>query len=198
MTDGTKCRIDAWLARCDDPANDPFQGMAEAGLFAPLESYAAIAREVSPGNPSRSKIYQMITNAKGGRGENDIMPPRSRSPLTADQIALIRKWIEEGARNTSCTDNGGGGCDTVSVTFAGTIKPIFQNNCVGCHSGSAAPNGVNLTSYAGAKAVAGNGKLAGVIQHSPGFSAMPKGGAKLPDCKVAQILAWINRGAPNN
>lgn len=44
MTDGTKCRIDAWLARCDDPANDPFQGMAEAGLFAPLESYAAIAR----------------------------------------------------------------------------------------------------------------------------------------------------------
>jgi hypothetical protein len=93
---------------------------------------------------------------------------------------------------------GGGGCDTVNVTFSGTIKPILQNNCVGCHSGPGAPNGVNLTTYNGAKAVALNGKLSGVVRHAPGFPAMPKGGAKLSDCKVAQIVAWINRGAPNN
>ena len=36
--------IDAWLARCPDPATDPFPGMAEAGLFEPLDSYMAIAR----------------------------------------------------------------------------------------------------------------------------------------------------------
>jgi acyl-CoA dehydrogenase len=44
MEDETTTRIDAWLARCADPAQDAFQGMAEAGLFAPEPSYAAIAR----------------------------------------------------------------------------------------------------------------------------------------------------------
>ena len=36
-------RIDFWLALNSDPATDPFPGMAEAGLFAPEPSYAAIA-----------------------------------------------------------------------------------------------------------------------------------------------------------
>lgn len=37
-------RIDAWLATCTDPANDPLQGMAEAGLLAPVASYTELAR----------------------------------------------------------------------------------------------------------------------------------------------------------
>ncbi|MDR3535703.1 MAG: acyl-CoA dehydrogenase [Acetobacteraceae bacterium] len=44
MPDETARRIDAWLARCTDPATNPCQGMAEAGLFAPLDRYIAIAR----------------------------------------------------------------------------------------------------------------------------------------------------------
>jgi acyl-CoA dehydrogenase len=36
--------IDAWLARCSDPATDPIPGMAEAGLLAPWGSYREIAR----------------------------------------------------------------------------------------------------------------------------------------------------------
>jgi acyl-CoA dehydrogenase len=35
--------IDAWLARCPDPAVDPLPGMAEAGLLAPCGSYRDIA-----------------------------------------------------------------------------------------------------------------------------------------------------------
>lgn len=37
-------RIEAWLQRCADPAQDPFQGMQEAGLLEPRNSYAAIAQ----------------------------------------------------------------------------------------------------------------------------------------------------------
>jgi acyl-CoA dehydrogenase len=44
MTDDTAARIDAWLARCGDPARDPLQGMAESGLLQPADSYTAIAR----------------------------------------------------------------------------------------------------------------------------------------------------------
>ena len=35
--------LDAWLARCPDPASDPLPGMAEAGLLAPCASYMEIA-----------------------------------------------------------------------------------------------------------------------------------------------------------
>ncbi len=44
MVEETTRRIDAWLAQCADPSSNPCQGMAEAGLFAPLDSYSAIAR----------------------------------------------------------------------------------------------------------------------------------------------------------
>jgi acyl-CoA dehydrogenase len=37
-------QIDAWLARCPDPAVDPMPGMAEAGLLQPSGSYHEIAR----------------------------------------------------------------------------------------------------------------------------------------------------------
>ena len=36
--------VDFWLTRCFDPATDPIQGMAEAGLLAPSASYQDIAR----------------------------------------------------------------------------------------------------------------------------------------------------------
>jgi acyl-CoA dehydrogenase len=36
--------VDAWLARCPDPASDPLPGMREAGLFVPVPDYATIAR----------------------------------------------------------------------------------------------------------------------------------------------------------
>jgi acyl-CoA dehydrogenase len=37
-------QVDAWLAKCPDPATDPMPGMAEAGLLAPCGSYREIAR----------------------------------------------------------------------------------------------------------------------------------------------------------
>jgi acyl-CoA dehydrogenase len=44
MHDDIIRRIDAWLARCDDPATRPQQGMAETGMLRPLPDYTAIAR----------------------------------------------------------------------------------------------------------------------------------------------------------
>lgn len=44
MTNDLAARIDTWLARCADPESDPLEGMAEAGLLAPTDSYATIAR----------------------------------------------------------------------------------------------------------------------------------------------------------
>ncbi len=44
MDDDITRRVDAWLQRCPDPANDPLPGMAEAELLRPLSDYLSIAR----------------------------------------------------------------------------------------------------------------------------------------------------------
>jgi mono/diheme cytochrome c family protein len=54
---------------------------------------------IVPGNPDESYLVRQIT-PEGGRA---AMPQRRR-PLAASQIALIRRWIEEGAQNDSAPD----------------------------------------------------------------------------------------------
>lgn len=89
-------------------------------------------------------------------------------------------------------------CGTVTVSYANDIAPLIQNNCLTCHSAAANMGSVTLEGYTNAKTYAGNGKLYGVVSHSPGYSPMPKGGTKLSDCSIAIIKRWIDDGAPNN
>jgi mono/diheme cytochrome c family protein len=125
---------------------------------------------------------------------DDRMPPPPANPLTSAQINLIYTWIAQGARNNTCTNS----CDTSNVTFSGTIFPLLQNSCIGCHSGAAAGGQIDLSSYQGVASVANNGRLLGAISHSPGFQPMPRGGNKLPDCRIDQVRIWIEGGALNN
>lgn len=91
-------------------------------------------------------------------------------------------------------------CDTVNMKFTTNIKPILQGSCYGCHSNanSASGSGVKLEDHADVKAHADDGDLLGVITHAQGYPAMPQGGAKLSDCNINKIKAWINQGAQNN
>lgn len=90
------------------------------------------------------------------------------------------------------------GCDTSSVTYAGTVKPIMDASCAtsGCHQG-VSPTGYDLSTYAGVLAVAQNGELVESIEQT-GSNPMPQGAAKLDDCAIAKIRTWVNNGAPNN
>jgi hypothetical protein len=89
-------------------------------------------------------------------------------------------------------------CDTASVTYSTTIKPLVDGSCTSCHSGSAASGNIDLTTYAGIKAQADNGAFYGAIAHADGFSPMPQGGNKLSDCLIAKVKHWIDQGAPQN
>ncbi len=93
------------------------------------------------------------------------------------------------------------GCNTENVTFSKTIKDIFASRCYGCHSNVSANNsggGIKLEYYQDVKTAADGGRLLGSIKHESGFAKMPIGTGKLDDCKISQIEAWINAGAPNN
>ena len=157
-----------------------------------LDSYAYIISSggIQVSNPTNSKIYRVMVNT----GEEQ-MPPSPAAAMTSAQLATISKWIGQGAKNNSCIESG---CDTINVKYSTHIKPIIQNTCQGCHSGTAPGGGISLATYAGVKAIADNGKLFGSISHLTGYSAMPKNGNKLTDCQTTMVKLWINQGAPDN
>lgn len=123
------------------------------------------------------------------------MPPPPQTPLTAEQIALIGQWIGQGAQNNSCEASA---CDTLNVTYSGTIVPIIQQRCQGCHSGATPQGGLNLTSWSVLNSLAADGRLEGSITHDPTGIPMPPSGPMLSDCRIAQFMQWIEDGAPNN
>jgi uncharacterized membrane protein len=153
-----------------------------------LTSYTTIMQYVNSGNAAGSKLYQVLL--KTG---NDRMPPPPNAGFTSAQIALVQKWINQGAKNNACTD-----CDTTDFTYSTAVKNIMQNKCVGCHNPSSLGGGIDLSTYATVKAQATNGKLYGSVNWIAGFSAMPKSSLKMPDCEIKQIKKWIDSGAPNN
>lgn len=91
-------------------------------------------------------------------------------------------------------------CDTSNVSYASTIQPIFTQYCAtsGCHDAATKQNGYDFSNYDGAVLSIDPNKLIPVITHASGYSAMPKDMAKLSDCNIAKITAWVNRGALNN
>lgn len=162
----------------------------EGGLV--LTTYSGIvAGGVRGGNPGNSKIYKVIITTDAG----DRMPPPPRNPLPKEQVDLIYKWIVQGATNNSCVNSV---CDTASVTYSVSIKPIITTKCQGCHSSSSPGGGIDLSTYNGIKTIVNNGKLWGSVNFITGFSPMPKNGTRLSTCELAKIKKWIDAGSPNN
>lgn len=93
---------------------------------------------------------------------------------------------------------GGSGCDTMAVSFAQEVMPVFNQQCNVCHSSAAQLGSVVLDNYDDVIIVVESGQLLGAINHETGYSPMPKDGPKLDDCTLAQINAWVHQGAPNN
>lgn len=153
-----------------------------------LTSYTKIMKYVSPGNAANSKLYKVLVKSGGDR-----MPPPPDAAFTSAQIALIQKWINQGAKNNACTD-----CDTTDFKYSTAVKNIMQNKCQGCHNPNSLGGGIDLSTYAAVKTQALNGKLYGSVNWASGFSPMPKNSSKMPDCEIKQIKKWVDAGAPNN
>ena len=158
-----------------------------------LTSYASIMStgKIKPGNPEDSELFEKII----ANDNDNRMPPPPRSRLTTDQVEVIRKWIRQGAKNNSCQSSV---CDTASVGYSSSIKPMITSRCLGCHSSTSPGGGYDLSTYAGVKARMDDGKFWASVNHVTGFSPMPKNSSKLSDCELAKIKKWKEEGAPNN
>lgn len=147
--------------------------------------------KIKPFNPGGSDLYEVITETKPDKR----MPQPPADPLTSEQKALIRKWIEQGAKDNGCNENYGA-CDTTNVTYTNYMATLLANHCTGCHGGTNPQGGLRLITYAEAKAAGQSGKLYGVVARLPGYPAMPQGGAALSSCAVAKVKNWVDAGMP--
>jgi hypothetical protein len=155
-----------------------------------LTSYQHVIQHgVVPGNYKASELYKVLISV----GEQ-LMPQAPYNKLSVDQITTIALWIEQGAKNTTCTTTT---CDLSAVTYSKTVKTILDRSCNSCHSGNAPSGGINLSTYTGVKKYALAGSLYGSVNHDAGFVPMPENG-KLPACEISSIKEWIRLGALNN
>ena len=145
---------------------------------------------IKPGDPRGSKYFKVITLEE----TDDLMPINPATGegfrLPADQIALIEKWINQGAPDNYCES-----CDTSNYSFSGRIAAIFSTSCatsIGCHS-SGSSNGP-FTSYAEIKPFIDNGSIKDRVVVKQDMPVT----ASLPSCDIEVLVKWIEAGAPNN
>lgn len=149
--------------------------------------YGHLMNGIRAKNANGSKYYTIIGNG---------MPPRSSPQMTATHIALIKKWIDQGALNTQCTNV----CDTNSYTYANAIQTIISTNCGGCHGTKPGSANIYLGDYASAKTyiTANSTTFLNSINYvsTIAISKRMPPSAKLVDCKIIQIQKWIQKGYP--
>lgn len=138
------------------------------------------------GDRYRNKLEKMIKRNK--------MPPAPEKKLTFEQRNIILKWIDQGMLNNSCA-TASDDCITEGMKFSKDIKPIIDDNCVGCHGGAKPKMGYDFSKPEKFKEVALSGDVYLAITHSEGVTAMPFEGDKLSDCDISKIKAWIDDGA---
>ena len=126
----------------------------------------------------------------------NFMPPGKHEKLTEIEKKLVYKWIKQGMQNNSCTElvSNTATIANADISYENTIKPILENNCVGCHNKANSDGGYDLTNIGTVQSIAFNGILTKTVNHSDGVRAMPLNAEKLPENTIQKIEIWINNG----
>ena len=136
------------------------------------------------------------------------MPPDN--PISLENRTIIRLWIEQGAKQTICSD-------TTSLTqvtppvynpracFSRDIQPVLVSACAmaGCHDAATHKEGYNFTTYSSTINAVSPGNPNGSqlyrsITITSGENRMPPSpNSRLAQAKIDSIAAWIRYGALN-
>jgi len=87
-------------------------------------------------------------------------------------------------------------CDSIPPSFATIVYPIFEQNCIGCHTASNPQGGYNIETHA--LIVQEIQPILNTINHRPGAVPMPYQMNKLNDSLIGIITCWKDSGMPNN
>jgi mono/diheme cytochrome c family protein len=136
--------------------------------------------------------------------------PMGGAPLSAENVQLIRRWIDEGnfstAQNATTPQPTASAATTSSALFAAQVRPILASRCYVCHGPETQQNGLRLDSLAAVLKGSDSGRIV-VPGHSDQSRLMrrlqaqerplmPYGGPPLSTEEIAVIRKWIDGGAP--
>lgn len=152
-----------------------------------LTTYSGIMSSewVIPNNGSKSKLYTYANYQITGK---DPMPP-SAPPMSANNINLLLKWINQGAKNNGCISE----CDTTQITYTSSLKPFIDLSCKGCHNTTIQSGSVNLDGHTNFSTHAERS----LIRMRSSQNPMPPNG-KPSECISRTVELWIIEGKPNN
>lgn len=103
-------------------------------------------------------------------------------------LAACRYDVEESLYGPNCPD--------VIETYEGSVRPLLEAHCTGCHSESDPESGLDLTTYASARQATLEGSLLDVLVLPESNSLnMPPIGA-LDSCQIALLQNWAALDAP--
>ena len=171
-----------------------------------------LGADIVPGHSERSRLIHFA-----GRLVSELeMPPKGQGdPLTEQEIALLRAWIDQGADwptgvvLQSRQKTGGESLPPPAnqkVDFVKDIRPLLSSKCYSCHG----PSQQKAQLRWDVKAIAAKGGISGPA-FKPGHSAeslmvrlvagvqpdlvMPLKGERLSPEEVGLLRAWIDQGA---
>ena len=167
---------------------------------------------VEAGNLADSYLYEVVTLDE----EDDMFMPPKGGPLSPEQIDILKRWIEEGAKpsagGANVADMGQG------VSFHDHIFPLLEERCLDCHGEPYVKNGRTIHPKAGLRldtyewVIKGNldgtilekgnpeeSTLVAVITLDPDDpEIMPPKGDPLLKEEIEMFKQWIKEGAKEN
>lgn len=170
---------------------------------------------VEAGNVVDSYLHEVVTLDE----DDDMFMPPKGGPLSAEQIDVIKRWIEEGAKESAGGSAGVASTDmNKGVSFHDHIFPLFEERCLDCHSEPYVKNGRTIHPKAGLrldtyesiikgnldgtiieKGNADESTLYAVITlDSDDPEIMPPKGEPLTEDEISMIKQWITEGAKEN
>jgi mono/diheme cytochrome c family protein len=209
----TKEIVPIFTARCAGCHINRASGNFSLANFNALMKGSDTGRVIFPGKSDGSRLVDMLA-------QGDM--PRTGGPLPDTQIALIAKWIDQGAKFDGTDPNApiAAGAPAAaatpqlqvakatgkeSVLFARDIAPVLAENCTGCHGDNQPRARLGLDTFrrllAGSEngpiLTPGKGSESLIVRKLKGQAGerMPLNRPALPDETIAKFEKWVNEGA---
>jgi hypothetical protein len=201
------------VGRCNNCHVMQTRGGFNMANFNALMKGSDSGRVVFPGKSDGSRLIEVLDSG-------DM--PRGGGKLSDDQITLIAKWIDQGARfdgrDPSASIATGVPVPTQaaplevakatgkeSVLFSRDIAPVLAENCIGCHGDNQPRARLGLDTFRrllagsenGAILTPGKGAESLIVRKLKGQAGdrMPLNRPALSNDVIAKFEKWINEGA---
>lgn len=122
--DYTKQIAPLWEAYCIDcHGEDDPDGKFVLDTFAALMKGGEEGAAIVAGKAEESLLVKFLEGRSGRGGKNEFMPPGKRDKLKSEEIALIKAWINAGAKGPLVADAKSKRKEVVTPKIAPTVPP---------------------------------------------------------------------------